>query len=66
MAGKNIILGLLLTDGYSDLRGAWRAPHVDPNNSADFGASVRYAQAAERGTFAPLLLPDFAAVQSGL
>ncbi|EFC79471.1 hypothetical protein FrEUN1fDRAFT_7421, partial [Parafrankia sp. EUN1f] len=30
MADRKIILGMVLTDGYGNLPGAWRAPHVDP------------------------------------
>lgn len=39
---------------------------MDPANYASFDAQVRYAQAAERGKFAFLFLPDFPGLQSGL
>lgn len=60
---KNIILGMALVDGYGALHNAWRAPGVDPGNYADIEASIRYAQAAERGKFAFLFTPDFPAVR---
>ncbi|MFI6123334.1 NtaA/DmoA family FMN-dependent monooxygenase [Streptomyces sp. NPDC051064] len=62
MTDKKIILGMTLTDGYGNLHGAWRAPHVDPDNYANIDASIRHARAAERGKFAFLFTPDFPAV----
>jgi FMN-dependent oxidoreductase (nitrilotriacetate monooxygenase family) len=66
MTDRKVVLGMSLTDGYGNLHGAWRAPHVDPNAYADIDASVRHAQAAERGGFAFLFLPDFPAVRGSL
>jgi FMN-dependent oxidoreductase (nitrilotriacetate monooxygenase family) len=66
MSARNVILGMGLTDGYGNLHGAWRAPGVDPGNYADIDASIRYAQAAERGLFAFLFTPDFPAVRGDL
>jgi FMN-dependent oxidoreductase (nitrilotriacetate monooxygenase family) len=66
MTGRDVILGMTLTDGYGNLHGAWRAPGVDPGNYADIDASIRYAQAAERGLFAFLFTPDFPAVRGDL
>ncbi|WP_069752826.1 NtaA/DmoA family FMN-dependent monooxygenase [Streptomyces sp. EN16] len=63
MAGKKMILGMALTDGYGNLAGAWRAPHVDADNYARIEANIRYAQAAERGGFTFLFTPDFPAVR---
>jgi FMN-dependent oxidoreductase (nitrilotriacetate monooxygenase family) len=63
MAGKKMILGMALTDGYGNLAGAWRAPHVDADNYARIEANIRYAQAAERGGFTFLVTPDFPAVR---
>jgi FMN-dependent oxidoreductase (nitrilotriacetate monooxygenase family) len=63
---KKMFLGMGMTDGYGNLHGAWRAPHVDPNTYANFDANVRYAQAAERGKFAFLFTPDFPAVRGDL
>ncbi|PTL71703.1 nitrilotriacetate monooxygenase [Rathayibacter caricis DSM 15933] len=66
MTARDVILGMTLTDGYGNLHGAWRAPGVDPGNYADIDASIRYAQAAERGLFAFLFTPDFPAVRGDL
>jgi FMN-dependent oxidoreductase (nitrilotriacetate monooxygenase family) len=66
MTDKQAILAMSMTDGYGNLHGAWRAPNVDPNNYADIEASIRYAQAAERGLFAFLFTPDFPAVRGDL
>jgi FMN-dependent oxidoreductase (nitrilotriacetate monooxygenase family) len=66
MTDRKVILGMSLTDGYGNLHGAWRAPNVDPNTYADIDASIRHAQAAERGGFAFLFLPDFPAVRGSL
>ncbi|CAO5158777.1 Nitrilotriacetate monooxygenase [Frankia sp. AiPs1] len=63
MTDRKIILGMVLTDGYGNLPGAWRATHVDPGNYAKVEANIRYAQAAERGGFAFLFTPDFPAVR---
>jgi FMN-dependent oxidoreductase (nitrilotriacetate monooxygenase family) len=64
MTEKKLILGLALHDGSGSLNNAWRAPQVDPGNYADFEANIRYAQAAERGKFAFLFIPDFPAVRA--
>ena len=66
MTSRSIILGMALTDGYGNLPGASRAPHVDPGNYAKVEANIRYAQAAERGGFAFVFTPDFAAVRDGV
>jgi FMN-dependent oxidoreductase (nitrilotriacetate monooxygenase family) len=66
MTDRKVILGMALTDGYGNLHGAWRAPNVDPNAYADIDASIRHAQAAERGGFAFLFTPDFPAVRGDL
>ena len=63
MSTRNVILGMGLTDGYGNLHGAWRAPGVNPGNYADIDASIRYAQAAERGLFTFLFTPDFPGVR---
>ena len=64
--GKQIILGMHLGNGYGSQSSAWRAPGVDPANYTSFDAQVRYAQAAERGKFAFLFLPDFLGEQADL
>jgi FMN-dependent oxidoreductase (nitrilotriacetate monooxygenase family) len=58
-----MVLGMHLGSGYGSQGSAWRAPGVDPANYTSFDAQVRYAQAAERGKFAFLFLPDFLALQ---
>lgn len=63
MTPRKMILGMALTDGYGNLPGAWRAPNVDPGNYTKVEANIRYAQAAERGSFAFLFTPDFPAVR---
>lgn len=63
---SHTILGLSLTDGYGNLHGAWRAPHVEPGTYADIDASIRYVRAAERGLFAFVFTPDFPAVRGDL
>lgn len=64
MTPKNqMILGMHLGNGYGSQGSAWRAPGVDPANYTSVEAQVRYAQAAERGKFAFLFLPDFLALQ---
>ena len=62
MTSPQMILGMQLGNGYGSQPAAWRAPGVDPSNYTDFDAQVRYAQAAERGKFAFLFLPDFLAL----
>lgn len=64
--GKQMILGMHLGNGYGSQTSAWRAPGVDPANYTSFDAQVRYAQAAERGKFAFLFLPDFLGEQRDL
>lgn len=64
MTNKKIFLGMAIADGYGPLPAAWRAPHVDPGNYAKIEATIRHAQAAERGKFAFLFTPDFPAVRS--
>ncbi|GGG68880.1 nitrilotriacetate monooxygenase [Kocuria dechangensis] len=66
MTHSQMILGMQLGNGYGSQPAAWRAPGVDPSNYTDFDAQVRYAQAAERGKFAFLFLPDFLALSGNL
>ncbi|MFF0905600.1 UNVERIFIED_CONTAM: NtaA/DmoA family FMN-dependent monooxygenase [Kocuria sp. CPCC 205316] len=66
MTSPQMILGMQLGNGYGSQPAAWRAPRVDPSNYTDFDAQVRYAQAAERGKFAFLFLPDFLAMSGNL
>lgn len=55
---KKMLLGLHLGNGYGSQSGAWRMPWVDPTNYTSFDARVRQAQAAERGKFQFIFLPD--------
>lgn len=64
MTSSQMILGMHLGNGYGSQGSAWRTPGVDPANYTSFDAQVRYAQAAERGKFAFLFLPDFLGLQA--
>ncbi|QXQ10091.1 NtaA/DmoA family FMN-dependent monooxygenase [Paeniglutamicibacter sp. Y32M11] len=64
MTNSQMILGMHLGNGYGSQGSAWRAPGVDPANYTNFDAQVRYAQAAERGKFAFIFLPDFLGLQA--
>ncbi|MCJ1697363.1 NtaA/DmoA family FMN-dependent monooxygenase [Rathayibacter caricis] len=56
---KKMLISMQLGNGYGAPTLAWRAPQVDPLNYTNADAYVRYAQAAERGKFQFLFLPDF-------
>lgn len=58
-AEKKMLISMQLGNGYGAPTLAWRAPQVDPRNYTNLDAYVRYAQAAERGKFQFLFLPDF-------
>lgn len=58
-AEKRMLISMQLGNGYGAPTLAWRAPQVDPRNYTNLDAYVRYAQAAERGKFQFLFLPDF-------
>ncbi len=58
-AQKKMLISMQLGNGYGAPTAAWRAPQVDPRNYTNPDAYVRYAQAAERGKFQFLFLPDF-------
>ncbi len=60
-----MILGTMLGSSYGALAGAWRAPGIDPGNFTSTDAQVRISRTAERGGFAFMFLPDFAAVRGG-
>jgi len=55
---KQMLIGLHLGNGYGSQPGAWRMPGVDPKSYTSFDARVKQAQAAERGKFHFLFLPD--------
>ncbi len=54
-----MIIGMLFGNGYGAQPGAWRMPGVQPTAYTSFDEQVRYAQAAERGKFQFLFVPDF-------
>jgi alkanesulfonate monooxygenase SsuD/methylene tetrahydromethanopterin reductase-like flavin-dependent oxidoreductase (luciferase family) len=56
--GKQMLIGLHLGNGYGSQPGAWRMPGVDPESYTSFDARVTQAQAAERGKFQFIFLPD--------
>lgn len=66
MTSQKMLLGMQFGNGYGAQVTSWRAPNVDPKNYTDFDALVRYAQAAERGKFQFLFLPDTPALSSDL
>lgn len=57
-AGRHMLIGMQLGNGYGSQVTAWRAPHVDVHNYADLDVHVRYAQKAERGKFQFLFFLD--------
>jgi FMN-dependent oxidoreductase (nitrilotriacetate monooxygenase family) len=56
--GRKMLIGLHLGNGYGSQPGAWRMPWVDPQSYTSFDARVKQAQAAERGKFQFIFLPD--------
>lgn len=56
--GKQMLIGLHLGNGYGSQPGAWRMQGVDPKSYTSFDARVKQAQAAERGKFQFIFLPD--------
>lgn len=58
MSQSKMLIGLHLGNGYGSQPGAWRMPWVDPKSYTSFDARVLQAQAAERGKFQFLFLPD--------
>ncbi|RMO08259.1 Nitrilotriacetate monooxygenase [Pseudomonas cichorii] len=60
---RQMILGMHFGNGYGSQPGAWRMPGVDPRSYTNFDNQVRYAQAAERGKFQFLFVPDFPALK---
>ncbi|KAK6027993.1 putative nicotinamide-nucleotide adenylyltransferase [Ostertagia ostertagi] len=55
---KKMLIGLHLGNGYGSQAGAWRMRGVDPQSYTSFDARVKQAQAAERGKFQFIFLPD--------
>ncbi|RDV12621.1 LLM class flavin-dependent oxidoreductase [Pontibacter diazotrophicus] len=55
---KQMLIGLHIGNGYGSQQGAWRMPGVDPKSYTSYDARVKQAQAAERGKFHFIFLPD--------
>ncbi|WP_238585074.1 NtaA/DmoA family FMN-dependent monooxygenase [Chryseobacterium sp. Leaf201] len=55
---RQMLIGLHLGNGYGSQPGAWRMPGVDAESYTSFDARVKQAQAAERGKFQFIFLPD--------
>jgi FMN-dependent oxidoreductase (nitrilotriacetate monooxygenase family) len=55
---KQMLIGLHLGNGYGSQQGAWRMPGVDAKSYTSYDARVKQAQAAERGKFQFIFLPD--------
>jgi FMN-dependent oxidoreductase (nitrilotriacetate monooxygenase family) len=66
MSKPKMIIGMHLGNGYGSQPGAWRMPGVDPMSYTNFDNQVRYAQAAERGKFQFLFVPDFPALKGDI
>ncbi|WP_342660101.1 NtaA/DmoA family FMN-dependent monooxygenase [Rhodococcus ruber] len=58
MNANKMLIGMQMGNGYGSQTHAWQAHNVDSYNYANLDAHVRYAQAAERGKFQFLFLPD--------
>lgn len=55
---RQMILGMHLGNGHGATADAWRMPGTDPRAYTSYDAKVKQAQAAERGKFQFLFLPD--------
>ena len=55
---RKMLIGLHLGNGYGSQPGAWRMPNVDPKSYTSYDVRVKQAQAAERGKFQFIFLPD--------
>ena len=63
---REMIIGMHFGNGYGSQPGAWRMSGVDPTSYTNFDNQVRYAQAAERGKFQFLFVPDFPALKGDI
>jgi FMN-dependent oxidoreductase (nitrilotriacetate monooxygenase family) len=63
---RQMMIGMHFGSGYGSQPGAWRMPGVDPTSYTNFDNQVRYAQAAERGKFQFLFVPDFPALKGDI
>jgi alkanesulfonate monooxygenase SsuD/methylene tetrahydromethanopterin reductase-like flavin-dependent oxidoreductase (luciferase family) len=55
---KNMLIGLTSGNGYGFQPEAWRTSGVDPSSYTSYDAHVKHVQAAERGKFQFIFLPD--------
>lgn len=62
----HMLLGMQFGNGCGSQPHAWRAPGTPADAFMDFDVQVRHAQAAERGLFDFLFLPDFLDLQADL
>ncbi|MEJ7935412.1 NtaA/DmoA family FMN-dependent monooxygenase [Sphingobium sp. AN558] len=62
MTDRQMMIGMHFGNGYGSQPGAWRMPGVSPTAYSSVDAMVRHAQAAERGKFQFLFVPDFPAL----
>lgn len=53
-----MILGVAWGNNFGNHPATWRKPHVDPKSYTDIEATVKQAQAAERGGLEFIFLPD--------
>ncbi len=56
--GKQMLIGVHIGNGYGSQQGAWRMPGVDPQSYTSYDARIKQVQAAERGKFQFIFLPD--------
>lgn len=61
MNDKKMLIGMQIGNVFGAQATSWMADNVDVRNYTNLDAHVRYAQAAERGKFQFLFLPDFLA-----
>lgn len=58
MNSKQMILGVALPNNFGAHPAAWRMPHIDPQTYTDLSVTIDHVQAAERGRFDFVFMPD--------
>jgi FMN-dependent oxidoreductase (nitrilotriacetate monooxygenase family) len=58
MKSKQMILGVALPNNFGAHPAAWRMPHIDPQTFTDLSVTIKHVQAAERGGFDFVFMPD--------
>lgn len=58
MKSKQMILGVALPNNFGAHPAAWRMPHIDPQTYSDLSVTIEHVQAAERGGFDFVFMPD--------